>query len=150
MDDLDRKIIRHLQTDGRLSNHELAARIGLSPSPCLRRVKALEAAGIIRGYTAIIDQAKCGLPINVFVEVKINQPTDEVIRKFEQGVQNCDEIIACFLMTGSRDYLLHVVCSSLGSYEQFIRNTLTRLPGVASIDSAFAYGRVKGRGVYPL
>jgi len=150
MDNLDRKIVRELQINGRISNQELALQIGLSPSPCLRRVKALEASGVIRGYTALIDQAKCGLPINVFVEVKLTEPNDELIQKFERGVKACDEIIECHLMTGSRDYLLHVVSSSLGSYEQFIRNTLTRLPGVASIDSAFAYGRVKSRGAYPL
>ncbi len=150
MDNIDRKIIRELQTDGRLSNQELSARVGLSPSPCLRRVRALEAAGIIRGYTAVLDQAKCGLPINVFVEVKLKEPNDKLIEKFERGVRACDEIIECYLMTGSQDYLLHVVSESLGSYEQFIRETLTRLPGVASINSAFAYGRVKSRGAYPL
>jgi len=150
MDNIDRKIIRQLQANGRLSNQDLAAKIGLSPSPCLRRVKALEKLGIITGYTALIDQEKCGLPINVFVEVKLKEPNDKLIKKFEQGVKACDEIIECYLMTGSRDYLLHVVSASLGSYEQFIRETLTRLPGVASIDSAFAYGRVKAGKYYPV
>ncbi len=150
MDKIDRKIIRELQANGRLTNQDLAWRIGLSPSPCLRRVRVLEEEGFITGYTALVDQAKCGVPINVFVKVKMKESTEASMKKFEQGVQNSDEILECYLMTGNQDYLLHVVSASLGSYERFMRETLTRLPGVASIDSSFAYGRVKNRSVFPL
>lgn len=150
MDRIDKKIIRELQQDARLTNQELSERVGLSPSPCLRRVRQLEKKGVLTGYTALIDQAKCGLPINVFVSVKMTVSSEEMIRKFEAGVQDSDEIIECYLMTGNRDYLLHVVSESLETYEKFIRETLTKLPGIGSIDSAFAYGRVKSKRVYPV
>jgi Lrp/AsnC family leucine-responsive transcriptional regulator len=150
MDNLDRKIIRELQANGRLSNHDLAERIGLSPSPCLRRVRRLEEDGIITGYTAEIDQAKCGIPINVFVTIKMKESSREAMRAFERGIEQYDEILECYLMTGNHDYSLHVVSESLQTYERFMREKLTRLPGMASIDSAFAYGRVKARSVYPL
>ncbi|PHR55044.1 MAG: AsnC family transcriptional regulator [Robiginitomaculum sp.] len=150
MDQIDRKIIRELQANGRLTNQDLAWRIGLSPSPCLRRVRVLEEEGFITGYTALVDQAKCGVPINVFVKVKMKESSEASMKKFEKGVQDSDEILECYLMTGNQDYLLHVVSASLGSYERFMRETLTRLPGVASIDSSFAYGRVKSRSIFPL
>jgi len=150
MDNLDRKIISALQTNGRMSNQDLADKVGLSPSPCLRRVRRLEQDGVITGYSVQIDQAKCGLPINVFVTIKMKESSVESMVAFERGIQSCDEILECYLMTGNQDYSLHVVTQSLETYEQFMRQTLTRLPGVASIDSAFAYGRVKARSVYPL
>lgn len=149
MDAIDRKIVRVLQENARLTNQELASRVNLSPSPCLRRVRNLEREGVLTGYTAIVDQEKYGLPLNVFVEIKLERPSDELIRGFEAGVSQAEEILECYIMTGSSDYLLHVVSASLRDYEDFIRNVLTKLPGVHSIDSKFAFGQVKRNTVFP-
>ncbi|MGR5177396.1 Lrp/AsnC family transcriptional regulator [Vibrio parahaemolyticus] len=150
MDEIDKKILIELQSNARLTNQELADRVALSPSPCLRRVRELEKKGIIRGYHASVDQEACGLPINVFVLVKLEKPTEENMRDFEHHIALIDEVIECFLMTGNHDYLLHVVSESLKSYEQFIRKELTRLPNIASIESSFAFGQVKRKTKLPV
>ncbi|NIP17564.1 MAG: winged helix-turn-helix transcriptional regulator, partial [Xanthomonadales bacterium] len=116
---------------------------GLSPSPCLRRLRKLEADGILRGYRAQIDQQRYGLPINVFVSIRLERQTDAAIRAFEQAIQDLDEVQECYLMTGARDYLLRVVSQSLESYERFVRERLTRIEGIASIESSFAFNQVK-------
>ena len=149
MDIIDQKIIRALQLDGRLTNLELAKEVGLSPSPCLRRVRALEEAGILTGYTALIDQNAYGLPINVFVSVRLEQQSNATLDCFEKAINRFDEVLDCYLMTGTRDYLLRVVCESLDAYELFVREKLTTIDGVASIESSFALGRVKKRSVLP-
>ncbi|GAL31670.1 transcriptional regulator AsnC family [Vibrio maritimus] len=150
MDEIDKKILKELQSNARLSNQELADRIALSPSPCLRRVRALEKQGIIRGYHASVDQEACGLPVNVFVLVKLEKPTEDNMRDFEQHIEAMDEVLECFLMTGNHDYLLHVVSGSLKTYEQFIRRQLTPLPNIASIESSFAFGQVKRKTKLPI
>jgi Lrp/AsnC family leucine-responsive transcriptional regulator len=150
MDEVDKKILKELQSNARLSNQELADRIALSPSPCLRRVRALEKQGIIRGYHASVDQEACGLPVNVFVLVKLEKPTEDNMRDFEQHIEAMDEVLECFLMTGNHDYLLHVVSGSLKTYEQFIRRQLTPLPNIASIESSFAFGQVKRKTKLPI
>ncbi|WP_198158320.1 Lrp/AsnC family transcriptional regulator [Enterovibrio coralii] len=150
MDNIDRKILSELQREGRLTNQELSDRISLSPSPCLRRVRALEKKGIITGYHAHIDQEKCGLPINVFVLVKLEKPTEENMQSFEALINQMDEVLECYLMTGTHDYLLHVVSESLKTYERFIRRELTRLPNIAAIESSFAFGQVKKRTKLPI
>lgn len=149
MDAIDRHIIRILQQDGRISNQDLADRVGLSPSPCLRRVRKLEEDGILTGYVAQVDQTKYGLPVDVFVSISLSSQTDHALKEFEQAVQRLDEVMECYLMTGSRDYLLRVVCDGLNSYERFTREQLTTLPGIRSIESSFALGRVKERGALP-
>lgn len=149
MDRIDRRIVRELQADGRLTNQELAERVNLSPSPCLRRVRNLEEAGVICGYTAVVDQEKLGLPVNAFVSVRLERPSPETMRTFEERIQRFDEIQECYLMTGSRDYLLHVVSQSLKTYEQFVRGQLTQIPGIASVETSFAFGRVKRINLYP-
>lgn len=143
MDAIDRRIIGALQENARLTNQELADRVGLSPSPCLRRLRKLEADGVLRGYTALIDQQRYGLPINVFVSIRLERQTDAAIRAFEQAIQDLDEVQECYLMTGARDYLLRVVSQSLESYERFVRERLTRIEGIASIESSFAFNQVK-------
>jgi len=143
MDAIDRQIIAALQENARLTNQELAERVGLSPSPCLRRLRKLEADGVLRGYTALIDQQRYGLPINVFVSIRLERQTDAAIRAFEQAIQDLDEVQECYLMTGARDYLLRVVSQSLESYERFVRERLTRIEGIASIESSFAFNQVK-------
>lgn len=149
MDAIDRKIIRNLQQDARLTNQDLADRINLSPSPCLRRVRKLEADGVLAGYTAIVDQEKYGLPINVFVNIRLEKKSDLAIRTFEDGIQDLDEVVECYLITGSRDYMLRVVSQSLKTYEAFVRDKLTTIPGISGIESNFAFGQVKRNSILP-
>lgn len=149
MDRIDRNILRHLQTDGRLTNQELAERVSLSPSPCLRRVRNLERSGVIRGYTAIVDRRKYGLAITAFVNVRLEKQNDQTVRNFEKGIAELDEVLACYLISGARDYLMHVVCEDLGGYERFIRDKLTRVPGIGELESNFVFGEVKSSPVLP-
>lgn len=149
MDAINKKIIQELQRNARQSNQELAERVGLSPSPCLRRVRQLEADGVVSGYTALVDQEKFGLPINVFVNVRLEKPDPKLITGFERAVQNIAEVMECYLMTGSRDYLLRVVSQDLKSYEAIVRTKLSSIEGVQSIESSFAFGQVKRTNVLP-
>ena len=149
MDATDRKIIRELQANARLTNNDLAERINLSPSPCLRRVRNLEREGVILGYTAIVDQEKYGLPISVFVSIRLERHSEEMVSGFEKAVQDIDEILECYLMTGTNDYSLHVVSDSLKSYEHFMKTKLHKIPGIASIESSFAFGVVKRKASLP-
>jgi Lrp/AsnC family leucine-responsive transcriptional regulator len=149
MDAIDRKIIRELQANARLTNQELSERVNLSPSPCLRRLRKLEQSGVIRGYTAVVDQEIYGLPINVFLSVRLERQTQELIRAFEARVQEIDEVLECYTMTGGSDYLLHVVSDSLKSYERFIKETLTRIPGIGTIETALTFGVVKKTTIFP-
>ena len=148
MDAKDRRIIRELQLDGRLTNHELADRVNLSPSPCLRRLRNLEKAGIIQGYTALIDQNAYGLPITVFVRIRLEHHSRESVQTFEQHITRIDEILDCYLMTGGSDYLLRIIVESLEAYETFIREKIHLIPSIASIDTSFAYGIVKQTRVF--
>lgn len=141
--------MRELQRNGRISNQNLADRVGLSPSPCLRRVRALERDGVLTGYTALVDQEKYGLPVDVFVSISLENQRDEVLKAFESAILRLDEVMECYLMTGSRDYLLRVVCDGLKSYERITRDQLAKLPGIRSIESSFALDRVKGGGSLP-
>jgi len=150
MDSTDRRIIRELQKDGRLSNQELAERVNLSPSPCLRRLRNLEAAGVITGYTALVDQKAYGLPITVFIRVRLERHAEETVKGFEDRVGRLDEVLDCYLLAGGDDYLLRVIVASLEAYEAFIRRKLHAIPSIASIDTSFAYGVVKQTRVYPV
>ncbi|MEE4330165.1 MAG: Lrp/AsnC family transcriptional regulator [Wenzhouxiangella sp.] len=149
MDKIDRKILLELQSNGRLSNQELAQRVNLSPSPCLRRVRLLEERGIIRGYTAVVDQTACGLPLTVFIRITLERHDVATVSEFERQIREIDEVMDCFLMTGHRDYLLRVVASSLEGYERFVREVIHAIPGIASIDTSFAYGVVKHATALP-
>ncbi|MEM0987258.1 MAG: Lrp/AsnC family transcriptional regulator [Pseudomonadota bacterium] len=149
MDAIDYRILYVLQQDGRISNQDLADRVGLSPSPCLRRVRALEASGLLTGYVALVDQERYGLPVDVFVSISLENQRDEALQDFEAAIAELDEVMECYLMTGSRDYLLRVVCDGLKSYETFTRERLTHLPGIRSIESSFALSTVKRRTSLP-
>ncbi|MET9431615.1 Lrp/AsnC family transcriptional regulator [Streptomyces sp. NPDC003036] len=149
MDAVDLHIIRELQADGRLSNQDLADRVRLSPSPCLRRVRRLEDSGLISGYTAMVDQVAFGLPITVFVRVRLERHTAEAVNAFEEHVGLIEHIQDCYLMAGSSDYLLRVVIESLEAYEVLVRTRIHAIPGIASIESSFAFGSVKQSRVYP-
>lgn len=150
LDPVDRRIIGELQANGQLTVSELAERVGLSPSPCARRVRLLEQAGVIKGYVAVIDQAKVGLPISVFVSIKLERQREEELDRFSQAILRWPEVADCYLMTGQQDYLMRVVVSDLPSYERFLMDKLTRLDGVASIESSFALGEVKRSHLLPL
>lgn len=149
MDPKDRQIIRALQRDGRMTNQDLAAEVNLSPSPCLRRLRNLEASGAIRGYSVNVDARAYGLPVNVFVRVSLEKHTEDVVQHFENQVRAIDEVLECYVMTGVSDYLLRVVVADLDDYEKFVRKRLHPIGGIGSIDTSFAYGTVKKTGVYP-
>ncbi len=149
MDSKDRQIIRELQQNGRLTNQELAQRVNLSPSPCLRRLRNLEERQIIRGYTALVDQKAYGLPLTVFVRIKLERHALDSVHVFEDSVREIDEILDCFLMTGDTDYMLRVVVQSLDAYESFMRKKIHAIPGIASIETSFAFGIVKQTQVFP-
>lgn len=144
-DDFDRKILRELQADGRLPNIELAERIGLSPSPCLRRVRRLEETGVIRGYTALVDPAAWGWTMTAIATIRLVQQNEDDIVMFEQAVRGWDEVLECHLVTGSRDYMLKVAARDLGEYERFIKEKIARLKCVASIETSFIMSTIKER-----
>lgn len=149
LDKTDLKILAQLQKDGRLTNQELSERVALSPSPCLRRVRQLEDAKVIQGYTAVVDREACGLPVMAFISIRLQKQTDSTIAKFEKGIQDLDEVMACYLMSGTSDYMLQVLSGSLGDYERFVRDKLSRIPGIGTLETHFAFGQVKQQRVYP-
>ncbi|MGD1878680.1 MAG: Lrp/AsnC family transcriptional regulator [Kiloniellaceae bacterium] len=150
LDTIDRKILAALQDNGRLSNVELAERVGLSPSPCLRRVRLLEEGGIINRYVALIAQKAVGLPVSVFISIKLERQQEDDLDSFEAAVRHYPEVLECYLMTGTRDYLLRVATRDLAAYERFLKNKLTRVGNVASIESSFALKQVKYTNSLPL
>jgi Lrp/AsnC family leucine-responsive transcriptional regulator len=150
LDPIDRKILATLQRDGRMSLADLAQQVGLSPSPCLRRVRMLEEAGIISRYVAMVDQQAVGLPVSVFVSIKLESQREEALTKFGKSIERWPEVLECYLMTGPRDYLLRVVVADLGAYERFLKQKLTRLSGIASIESSFALEQVKYTNSLPI
>ena len=150
MDDLDKKIVFELQKNGRLSNFEIAEKVGLSPSPCLRRIKNLEKKKVISGYTAIVDEELFGYPVTAFVSVRLENQTDGTLKKFEEGISTLVEVVDCWLVTGNRDYLLRVVAENLKTYEKFMREDLTKIKGIASIETNFALGSVKTKQPLPI
>jgi Lrp/AsnC family transcriptional regulator, leucine-responsive regulatory protein len=150
LDPIDKKILAELQRNGRISNVDLAAAVGLSPSPCLRRVRDLEDTGVIDRYAAILDQAAGGYALSVFVQVTLERQVETALEAFERVVADRPEVMECYLMTGDADYLLRVVVPDVAAYEGFLKNHLTRIPGVSSIKSSFALNRVKYETALPL
>ena len=131
-------ILRHLRHNGRLSNAELAERIGLSPSSCLRRVRRLEEEGIIRGYQAIIARRNAPQLATVIVQIPLERQTEECLRRFESRIRECPDVRECYLMTGDADYLLRVEARDMQDYERIHKEELSRMPGVVRIQSNFA------------
>ena len=150
MDSRDRQIIRALQANGRMTNQDLAEKVNLSPSPCLRRLRILEESGAIRGFHADVDAKVYGLPITVFVRIRLERHNEEDVQRFENQVMAIDEVLECHVLTGASDYQLRVVAPDLDAYEEFIRNRIHRIGGIASIDTSFVYGTVKRTSVFPL
>ncbi len=143
LDAIDRSILRELQRNGRLSVQELSERVGLTASPCARRVRMLEEVGVLAGYAALVDEAKLGFGVTVFVSVKLDEQIDEALQRFEAAVAGYPEVVDCWLMTGKRDYLMRVVVEDLGAFEACLTRRLTRTPGVSSIESSLPLRRVK-------
>ncbi|WP_027234633.1 Lrp/AsnC family transcriptional regulator [Leisingera caerulea] len=149
MDSKDRQIIRALQRDGRMTNQDLAEAVNLSPSPCLRRVRNLEASGVIRGYSADVDATAYGMAITVFVRIRLERHNETDVQSFEGRVRRMDEVLECHVLTGAMDYQLRVLVPDLEAYESFIRNRIHPIGGIASIDTSFVYGTVKKTAVFP-
>ncbi|OQW59333.1 MAG: AsnC family transcriptional regulator [Proteobacteria bacterium SG_bin9] len=143
LDAIDRKILAILQQDGRTTMQQLADQVGLSLSPCHRRVKLLESQGVISRYAAMVDQKAIGLHVSVFISIKLVRQKEEDLARFAKAISKWDEVLECYLMTGNRDYLLRVVAADLAAYENFLKTKLTRLDGIASIESSFALSQVK-------
>ena len=150
MDQIDLKILRLLQRDAHMTAEAIGAAVGLSPSPCLRRIRVMEKAGILRGYVALVDEKQVGLPVSVFVSVKLERQREEELDAFEAAVTQWPEVVEAYLMTGQQDFLLRVVVADLDAYECFLKTQLTRVEGVASIQSSFALGQVKHTSVLPI
>lgn len=150
IDPIDRKLLRALQEDGRVTVQALADKVGLSASPCLRRLRQLERDGVISGYSANIEQKSVGLPVSVFISIKLEQQRARNLDAFGAAISRWPEVMECYLMTGQFDFLLRVVCADLESYEHFLRERLTQLDGVAHIESSFSLGAVKFSRVLPI
>jgi Lrp/AsnC family leucine-responsive transcriptional regulator len=150
LDALDSRILAALQEDGRLSNVELAERIGLSPSPCLRRVKRLEEEGYIAGYKARVDRRRLGLGMTIFVGVKVDGHRDANASACQDAVRTLPEVVACHMVSGEADFLLEVVVADLTAYDAFLSRTLLAMPMVRDIRSNFAIRTVKSDGAVPV
>jgi len=150
LDAIDRRILAALQADGRLTNNDLAERVGLSPSPCLRRVRALEAAGTIKGYIAILDPTQLGLGTSVFVRVWLRGQDDETVQRFNESILDLPQVVECHMMAGDCDFLLRVVARDLDAYRRFQAEKLARIEGVQSLKTDIPLQRVKLTASLPL
>jgi DNA-binding Lrp family transcriptional regulator len=149
-DRFDRAILAELQRDGRISNVQLAGKVNLSESACLRRVRALEQAGLIQRYVALLDQKKVGLSGTVFVHIALRREEQSELAAFEKAVKSIPQVMECYLMTGEFDYLLRVVVSDMADFERLHNEALTRLPGVARVNSSVAIRTVTKRTELPV
>jgi Lrp/AsnC family leucine-responsive transcriptional regulator len=150
LDATDRRILGELQAHARISNVDLAAKVHLSPSPCLARVRALEQAGVISRYAALLDPLKLGLGVSVFIRVRLETQGEQALETFEAAVRDCPEVMECYLMTGDSDYLLRVLVPDIEAVQHFIVKRLAKVPGVANIQSSFALKQVKYQTALPL
>lgn len=150
LDRYDKAILEALQNDGRISNVHLAQLVSLSESACLRRVRALEETGIIDRYVALLSQAAVGLTGSVFVQIGLHREEESELAAFEEAVRNIPEVMECYLMTGEFDYLLRVVVSDMADFERLHRDALTRLPGVARVNSSVSIRTVQKKTELPL
>ncbi|MFN4327542.1 MAG: Lrp/AsnC family transcriptional regulator [Limnobacter sp.] len=151
MDRYDRRILEVLQAEGRISNQDLADRIGLSPSPCLRRLRALEDAGVIEGYSARLNPRKLGLALEALIYISMDQHTPERFEHFEAEVAQIQEVQECVLITGQQaDYQLRVVVKDMDAYQALLLGKITRIPGVTGVHTSFVLRRVAGQRGMPL
>jgi Lrp/AsnC family leucine-responsive transcriptional regulator len=138
LSEIDLKILERLQSDGRMTNQQLSEEVGLSPSPCLRRVRQLEDSGVISGYVALVRPDAVGLGVTAFVRIRLDQQDDNHLTLFEAAISGFPEVMECYLMTGEADYQLRVLVGSLGEFEDFLRHKLTRIRGVSQLTTSFA------------
>jgi DNA-binding Lrp family transcriptional regulator len=150
LDATDWAILGLLQADARISNVDLAGNVGLSPSPCLNRVRALEKSGYISRYVTLLDPLAVGLKVSVFIQVTLEKQIEAALETFERAISDRPEVMECYLMTGDADYLLRVVVPDLQALEHFILRFLSRVPGVGNIKSSFALKQVKYQTALPL
>ena len=149
MDHIDRQIIASLQRDGRQKLSDLSDSVGLSPTPCARRIARLEKDGIITGYSARVNQEKLGLPLNVFIFVELDTQARDAIKTFETALRRFDEVMECYLMTGTRDVLIRVVAADLAAFDRFLEDGLMRISGIRSLRSSFALRTMIRRNALP-
>ncbi len=150
LDAIDLRIIDELQQDGSLSNVELARRVHLSPSPCLARVKALEAAGVVQHYVALANAKALGLDLNVFISISLKEQSKQALAAFEERIAEHDEVMECYLMTGDSDYLIRVALADIAALERFIIDQLTPIPGIEKIRTSFTLKQVRYKTALPL
>ena len=150
LDTTDLRILAELQQDGSLTNVELARRVHLSPSPCLARVKALEANGVIERYVALASAKALGLGLNVFISISLKEQSKQALAEFERRIAEHDEVMECYLMTGDSDYLIRVAVPDIAALERFILEQLTPIPGIEKIRSSFALKQVRYKTALPL
>jgi len=150
LDHIDHKILKHLQENARITNAELAERVGLSPTPCLRRLRRLETEGIIKGYRTEINREALGVNVTVIILVKLEREDDKTLREFEAAIKDREEVMECYLVTGKFDYFIRVVVPSLATYETFLSETMLRMPNIATVESSFTLREVARRVVTPL
>ncbi|KUJ73737.1 AsnC family transcriptional regulator [Ruegeria marisrubri] len=150
MDRIDRKIVRALQKNGRMTITELAESVGLSATPCSRRLDRLEKEGVITGYAAQVDPGKLGFGVSIFVSVELDKQDRAAIDAFERAIRLCDEVMECYLMTGSRDILLRVVAPDLSAFDAFLENRLMQIPGIRNLRSNFALRTMVKREALPM
>jgi len=150
LDHIDHKILRHLQENARITNAELADRVGLSPTPCLRRLRRLETDGIIKGYHTEVDREALGVNVTVIILVKLEREDDKTLREFEAEIQKRSEVMECYLVTGKFDYFIRVLVPTLASYETFLSETILRMQNIATVESSFTLREVERKVVMPL
>lgn len=151
LDHFDKAILREIQCNARISNTELADKIGLSPSPCLRRTKQLEDSGLILRHVTLLDRKQLGLDLMAYIQVSMDRHTPERFAQFEQALERCDQVLECMLITGQdADYLLKVVVKDMDDYQQFLLGQLTRIEGVSGVHSSFVLKQAINRTALPL
>jgi Lrp/AsnC family transcriptional regulator, leucine-responsive regulatory protein len=150
LDEIDRLILDQLQLNGRITNQELSEKVGLSPSPCLRRLRSLESNGVVTQYVALVDPQQIGLDVTAFVRVRLDRQDDQHLATFEGALTEFPEVMECYLMTGDADYQLRILVTSLSAFEDFLRFKLTKIPGVAQITTSFALRPVVYKTALPI
>lgn len=150
LDAIDRKILAVVQRDGRITNQQLADEIGLSPSPCLRRLRLLEENGVVDRYVALLDPEAVGLSVSAFVRVRLDRQDDRHLAIFEEAVADLPEVMECYLMTGDSDYQLRVLVASLVDYEEFLRTKLSKIEGVGVVTTSFALRPIVYKTALPI
>ncbi len=150
LDQIDQKILRHLQENARITNAELADKVGLSPTPCLRRLRRLETEGIIKGYHTEINREALGVNVTVIILVKLEKEDDATLREFEAAIKKRPEVMECYLVTGKFDYFIRAVIPSLAAYETLLSETILRMPKIATVESSFTLREVERKTVVPI